>query len=209
MFPLKGAILLPRSMLPLNIFEPRYVMMVDEAIAGARVLAIVQPGQAQDPVESPADKDAPLRRVAGLGRITSFTETGDGRYLISLSGVCRCELHQEVAMGKSYRTFAVTYNAFGDDLQVGLGEEDVDREHLLTVLRNFLTARQMQTDWTAISRSTNEFLVNTLSMLSPYGPEEKQALLEAKDLKTRAHVLIALAEMQLAAPDDGSGSAIQ
>lgn len=208
-FPLRGAILLPRSLLPLNIFEPRYVAMVDAAIAGARAVAIVQPMSIEEGVESPVDNAAAIKRVGCLGRITSFTETGDGRYLISLNGIARCRFEREVTKDTTYRVFALAYDGFESDLVTGQGEEAVDRERLLTVLRNFLAAKQLQTDWSAISRSTNEFLVNTLSMISPYGPEERQALLEAPDLKTRSEVLIALAEMQLAAPDDGSGSALQ
>lgn len=209
MFPLRGAILLPRSLLSLNVFEPRYVTMVDHAIAGSRLLAIVQPAIVQDDIESPRDNTAPLRRIAGLGRITSFTETGDGRYLIALHGICRCSLGEEVTHDRPYRSFALDYEDWAADLQAGLGEEEVNREYLIEILQRFLAARHIHADWSAIGRSTAEFLVNTLSMISPCGPEEKQALLEAKDLKTRSEVLIALATMQLAAPDDGSGSAIQ
>lgn len=208
-FPLRGAILLPRIPLPLNIFEPRYLTMIDEALAGDRVIGIIQPKLVQDEVESPVDNTAPLRAMGGAGRITSYVETDDGRYLITLTGISRFEVESEAGSGRPYRICRVSYERFADDLVPGTGEDDVDRPHLLKALKAYLDANNMRADWQAINRSSNELLVNTLSMSSPYGPEEKQALLEAKDLKTRAEVLVALAEMDLATRGDGSGSAVQ
>lgn len=208
-FPLRGAILLPRIALPLNIFEPRYLEMIDDVMRGNRLIGMIQPLQAVDDTESPAGKGAPLRQTGAAGRITSYTETDDGRYLITLTGVCRFAVREEISTDRLYRCCAVDFAPFEADLTEGTGEDEVDRSHLLKVLKTYLDANDLKADWQAIHKSSNEFLVNTLSMISPYGPEEKQALLEAKSLKSRAEVLVALAEMQLAARDDGSGSTLQ
>ena len=208
-FPLRGAVLLPRGHMPLNIFEPRYLAMIDDALAGSRIIGISQPKLADSEGESPAGKAVPLREIGGAGRITAFQETDDGRYLITLTGVTRFKFEREDDQSKPYRLCSVSYDAFAADFAQGFGEETVDREHLLEVLRAYLEAQDMKADWSSIMRSSNEFLVNALSMLSPYGPEEKQALLEAPDLKARSEILVALAEMQMATPEDGSGSALQ
>lgn len=208
-FPLRGALLLPRVVMPLNIFEPRYISMVDDALSGSRIIGIVQPRLAGDDTESPAGKSVELRGIGTAGRLVAFNETDGNRYLITLAGVSRFEILSEVESPQDYRICEVSFDRFAGDLHRGLGEESVDRERLLSVLKAYLEAQSMKADWAAIGRSGNELLVNTLSMLSPHGPEEKQALLEAKDLATRAQILIALAEMQLAAPDDGSGTAMQ
>lgn len=209
LFPLRGAILLPRIALPLNIFEPRYLEMIDDVMRGNRLVGMIQPLQAVDDTESPEGKLAPLRQIGAAGRITSYTETDDGRYLITLTGVCRFTTIKEMSTDRLYRRSMVDFAAFASDLTEGLGEDDVDRSHLLKVLKTYLDANDLKADWQAIHKSSNEFLVNTLSMISPYGPEEKQALLEAETLRSRAEILVALAEMQLAARDDGSGSALQ
>lgn len=183
--------------------------MVDDALAGERIIGLIQPKLAQDDVESPPGKSVTLRETGGAGRITTFQETDDGRYLLTLTGVSRFKLTRELQLAKPYRTGEAVYDGFRKDLIKGFGEEEVDRDHLLTVLKAYLESQDLKADWNAITRSNNEFLVNALSMMSPYGPEEKQALLEAPDLKKRSEILVALAEMQMATPGDGSGSAIQ
>jgi Lon protease-like protein len=208
-FPLRGAILLPRIALPLNIFEPRYLEMIDDVMRGNRLIGMIQPLQAVDDTESPAGKDAELRQLGGAGRSTIYAETEDGHYLITLTGIGRFAIEHEISTDRAYRRCAVDFSPFESDLVDGAGEEEVDRLHLLKVLKTYLDVNELKADWQAIHRSSNEFLVNTLSMISPYGPEEKQALLEAGSLKSRAEILVALAEMQLAARDDGSGSALQ
>lgn len=207
LFPLRGAILLPGSTLPLNIFEPRYLELIDEVMSGARVLGIIQPaGDGDD--ESPRGKTVDLRRVGGAGRITSYQETDDGRFTIVVTGVCRFEIVGEAETGKAYRSATVSYDRFSGDLTRGLGEELVDRARLVQALRDYLAANNLKTDWSVIERAPSEFLVNALCVMSPYGPEEKQALLEASDLKTRAEVLVALAEME-SAMRGGSGGTLQ
>lgn len=208
-FPLRGVILLPRSTLPLNVFEPRYLELVNDTLAGNRLLGIIQPVSETEEDESPQGKTFPLRGVGSVGRLTAFSETDDGRILITMTGIGRFDIASEAETATPYRVCAVRYDRFADDLVHGRGEEAVDREGLLRVLRVYLKAHELSADWDSIERSSNELLVNTLSMISPYGPEEKQALLEAPDLKSRAEVLVALAEMELAARDDGSGTSLQ
>jgi uncharacterized protein len=208
-FPLQGCILLPRSSLPLNIFEPRYLQMVSDALTKDRVIGIVQPGGAVEDGESPEGKTCALREVGCIGRITAYNETDDGRILITLTGLARYTIVREQPTSMPYRLCHVSYEAYGADLIRGHGQEEVDWEKLLRILRTYLDARKLSADWPSIERSPAELLVNTLSMISPYGPEEKQALLEAPDLKQRAEVLMTLAQMDLARPEDGSGSSLQ
>ena len=206
-FPLRGTILLPRAVLPLNVFEPRYLAMLDDMIATSRVLAIVQPGDGEG--ESPAGKSVELRRVGCVGRVTAYQELDDGRLGISLTGIARCALASEVATTKPYRLCHMRFERFLGDFLPG-GEDEVDRQGLITALKAYLDAHQMRADWSAIANASNEWLVNSLAIVAPYGPEEKQALLEAPDLKARAEVLVALAEMELAAgAAGGSGSTLQ
>lgn len=207
LFPLRGAILLPRASLPLNIFEPRYLGMVDDTMRGGRIIGVIQPASPESQGdESPEGKDAPLRRVGCAGRLTMYQEQDDGRYLITLTGVARFEIADEAETDKPYRVAAVSYDRFASDLRVGHGEELVDRANLLRVLRLYLEANRLQADWRAIQRSSSEGLINALSVMSPYGQEEKQALLEAADLKARGDVLVALAEMELATKGQAGGT---
>ena len=206
-FPLLRTILLPRVALPLQVFEPRYLAMVDAAMASHRLLVIVQPAAIDG--ESPPGKTVPLRRVGCVGRLTAYQEFDDGRLGISLTGVCRCTLQAEVETDRLYRLWNVGYDRFLADF-VPEGEDTVDRQGLLAALKTYLEARQLRADWSAISKASNEWLVNSLSLAAPYGPEEKQALVEAPDLKARAEALVALAEMELAAgARGGTGSALQ
>lgn len=207
-FPLTGAILLPRVNLPLNLFEPRYLSMFDHALATHRLITMVQPGKESDATESSED-DPTVRHTGSVGRITGFQETDDGRYVLALTGICRCHLTREIETDAPFRTFELDYAQFETDLHEGAGAEDVDRDHLLSVLKTYLTANDLNADWDAIGTSNNEFLINTLAMISPYAPEEKQALLEASDLKARSDILIALAEMELAAGGNEPGSTLQ
>jgi len=209
LFPLRGAILLPRATLALNVFEPRYLLLVDYALAGDRLIGIVQPAPDAGEVESPSGKIFPLRRIGCAGRITSFSEGDDGRLMLSLTGISRFRMLQDVESDEPFRFGRVSFAEFATDFTSGHGEDDVDRPRLLTTLRNYLIANNLSADWDRIDSASNERLVNTLSILSPYGAEEKQALLEARDLKARAEALVALAEMELASRDDGSGTSIQ
>jgi uncharacterized protein len=208
-FPLRGAILLPRASLTLNVFEPRYLALVDHALAGNRLIGIVQPAPEAGNGESPQGKSFPLRRVGCAGRITSFVEHDDGRAVISLSGVARFCVGRDLGGQEPFRICYVGFASYGEDFVGGYGEDKVDRPRLIATLRSYLIANNLNADWERINNASTERLVNTLSILSPYGPEEKQCLLEARDLRARAEALIALAEMELAARDDGSGTSIQ
>ncbi len=207
-FPLRGAILLPRANLPLNVFEPRYLAMLDHVIATSRLLGIIQPLASEEEVESPQGSDVPLKAIGCAGRITAFQEHDDGRLTISLKGIARFRTIKERATGEPFRVFDVTYEDFSNDLTVGFGEDKVNRDELLSVLRRYLHAKRLEADWQAIEKAPTEFLVNALSTISPFGPEEKQALLEAKTLSHRAEVLAALATMELAS-DDRTGGGLQ
>lgn len=209
-FPLRGAILLPRATLPLNVFEPRYLEMLNDVISGHRILGILQPARTGSVVESesPAGKDVPLRAVGCAGRVSSYQELDDGRLAITLTGIIRFEVLAEAATDHPYRVVSISYDRFARDLTSGLGEEQVDRTGLLRVLKAYLDQNRLAADWTAIERASSESLINALSVMAPYGAEEKQALLEAPDLRARAEVLVALAEMEIAA-SGGSGGTIQ
>jgi uncharacterized protein len=208
-FPLRGAILLPRASLTLNVFEPRYLALVDHALAGTRLIGVVQPAPEAGNGESPQGKIFPLRRVGCAGRITSFTESEDGRVVVALAGVARFRIGRDVEGEEPFRVCQIDFAPYGEDFVSGYGEDDVDRPRLIATLRSYLIANNLNADWERINSASTERLVNTLSILSPYGPEEKQCLLEARDLRARAEALVALAEMELAARDDGSGTSLQ
>ena len=194
-FPLPGALLLPRGQMPLNIFEPRYLAMIDDALRdGHRLIGMIQPdGRQAGPIDTP-----PLYKVGCVGRITQLAESGDGRYLIELTGVSRFRIEEELKVNTDYRQCRVTYAPFADDFIPRKGEGAVDRDALIRALTDFMKANNMKADWQDIDQASNEVLVNALSMMSPYGPPEKQALLEAPDLKTRAELLVAITEIELA-----------
>lgn len=208
-FPLRGAILLPRATLTLNVFESRYLALVNNALTRDHLIGIIQPASESGTAESPRGKAFALRRIGCAGRITAFTESDEGRVIITLVGIARFRCRREIASEDPFRICAVDFASYEEDFLSGYGEEEVDRPRLLATLRNYLSANNLNADWDRISGADNERLVNTLSILSPYGPEEKQALLEAVDLRSRAEALIALAEMDLATRNDGAGSALQ
>jgi uncharacterized protein len=196
LFPLPGALLLPRGQMPLNIFEPRYLAMIDDALrSGHRLIGMIQP----DPAHPGPDQSKPhLFRVGCVGRITQFAESGDGRYLIQLTGIARFRVEEELAVDTSYRQCRAAYQPFIDDFTARKGEDEVDRKALLRALSAFLNANKLKADWEGIENAPNEALVNALAMMSPYGTAEKQAMLEAPDLKTRAEILVAVTEIELA-----------
>lgn len=204
-FPLSGALLLPGAQLPLNIFEPRYLSMLDDAMSSDRLIGVIQPALvdgtlARGPVED-------LCSVGCLGRITSFAETGDGRYIITLGGVCRFRIGEELNRRKPYRVCRIS--PFLGDLEAGDQSKEVDRKALLDSFRAYLEANDLEADWSSVERASTESLVNSLSMMSPYGPAEKQALLEADNLKIRAETLIAITEIALARDSDDHGPVLQ
>ena len=203
-FPLEGALLLPGGRMPLNIFEPRYLEMVDHVLGHARLIGMVQP-RLDGAVR--ADGEPLLSEVGCLGRLTSFAETGDGRCLISLQGVCRFRVASEITVKSPFRQCRIT--PFIADLDPEAGASEVDRTALLKAFRAYLKANDLDADWESVSRAENATLVNALAMMAPYGPAEKQALLEAPDLKSRAETLIAITEIELARDGDDFASSLQ
>lgn len=194
-FPLSGALLLPRGQMPLNIFEPRYLEMVDDALRdGHRMIGIIQP----DTTHSKSEDHPQLFRIGCVGRITQFGETGDGRYILELTGIARFKIVEELKVLTPYRQCKVDFFSFVDDFVARKGEDEVDRDAVIKTLSKFLKVNALRVDWDGINSAPNEALVNALAMMSPYGPAEKQALLEAPDLKTRAEILIAVTQMDLA-----------
>ncbi len=203
-FPLPGALLLPRGTMPLNIFEPRYLAMIDDALKGSRLIGMIQPE-----IDGPSDVVPALQKVGCAGRITQFAETGDGRCLITLTGVSRFRVLQEQATLTPYRLCEVDFGSYASDLVARAGEERTNREGVIRALRAFAEAKNLDMEWKGVHAAPTEALVNALAMMSPFGPREKQALLEAPDLPTRAEMLIAITEIELAREDDGSDTPLQ
>ena len=178
-----------------SIFEPRYISMFDDCLAGSRIIGVIQPSLEHDQsVERPVGD---LCAVGCLGRILGYGETGDGRYVLTLGGICRFRVRSEVTdPARSYRVCRIEPEI--SDLSARDMGESVDREELLRSFRAYLEANNLEVDWKSVEKASNATLVNSLSMMSPYGPAEKQALLEARDIKARADTLIAITEMVLA-----------
>lgn len=190
LFPLGGALLLPRANLPLHIFEPRYLAMFEDALkTPERLIGMIQPQTRQDP-------DG-LHKIGCVGRITQFAETEDGRYMITLTGISRFRLREEVSGFVPYRRAEVSWSDFKADRAPEAGEFRFERRALLELLRRFFCERNLQTDWETLEQAEDELLINSLSMLLDFEAEEKQALLEAPTLESRLETLIALMEFAM------------
>lgn len=188
-FPLSEVLLLPGGMLPLNIFEPRYLSMVEAALRSDRMIGMIQPLEASD-----MGGDPPLYETGCAGRIRRFEETPDGRYLISLKGVCRFRIARELAAEDGYRRVEADWEPFESDLKSQPGTF-LDRTRLFPALRSYFKLHGMQADWDTLGEAPDERLVTCLSMICPFGAPEKQALLEAPNLRERAEILTTLVEM--------------
>jgi Lon protease-like protein len=188
-FPLTGALLLPRGGLPLTVFEPRYLAMVDDAIAGTRLIGMIQPTEPEEQSLKPA-----LSQVGCLGRITAFKESEDHRYQVTLTGICRFAVVAELVVDTPYRQVDADYTRFACDLALN-EESDLPRDRLMVALKNYLTRRELKADWQSVMNAPPEHLVNALAMLCPFEPAEKQALLEAPGWSERVATLVALLEM--------------
>ena len=198
-FPRSGVLLLPSGRLPLNIFEPRYLAMIEDCLAERRLLGIMQPdASAHDDDARPA-----LFRVGCLGRLSSFSETEDGRYLITVTGLVRFAVAEEVAMQRGYRRVRADYARFVADLDPAPAPAPVPRDALMTELRGFFSRTGLDANWDAVRRMPDDMLVVTLAMACPFHPLEKQALLEAPTLADRADTLIALLRMGGRDDEDG------
>jgi hypothetical protein len=190
-FPLAGALLLPHGKLPLNIFEPRYLALVEDALAAGRMFGMIQP----DPHAPEGPAGPGLFRIGCLGRLSSFSETDDGRYLITLTGLTRFTIGAELPMRRGYRRVRADLGPFLSDLGLTPSKLGVERETLLAALRGYFAGRSIEANWDAIRRMPDEALVVTLAMVCPFEPVEKQALLEAPDDAERSTTLLALLQM--------------
>lgn len=198
LFPLAGAILFPRGAIPLNVFEPRYLNMIDDALSGHRLIGMIQPARLEEAAPTPS-----LNEVGTAGRITSFAETDDGRYLVTLTGIMRFRVVRELSGGTPYRQAIVNYDDFANDLYAS--RADIDRERLRVALEHFVDTHGFDADWSAVDEASPETLVNAVSVLCPFEPQAKQALLEAPSIVERCDALITLLEWSA----DGAGGALQ
>lgn len=194
-FPLSGALLLPGGQLPLNLFEPRYLEMFNDALKDDRLIGMVQPLGEPTIAQEVSTDNLDLYEMGCVGRITAFQETGDGRILVNLSGICRYRLHGEADNNHQYRQFRPEYLL--EDLIEPQEPFNVDRERLLETFKRYLDHNSLEADWESVEDTKTDQLVNSLCMMSPYGPAEKQALLEAETLEKRAEALIAMTDMEL------------
>lgn len=195
-FPLPSALLLPRSRLPLHIFEPRYLAMIDDALkTDTRLITMIQPNPGRD------GDDNGLHAIGCAGRITQFSETEDGRYMLTLTGLSRCRIIQEVEGFTPYRRCEVSWDGFELDQSPPAKDQKFDRDSFLNLLSKYFTARDLSTDWESLKEADDELLVNSLAMLLDFEPEDKQALLEAPCLSTRRETLVTLMEFALRSGD--------
>lgn len=196
-FPLPGALMLPRARLPLHIFEPRYLQMIEDTMKTShRLIGLVQP------YEMPKSGEQKLHHIGCAGRLTQFSETEDGRYMITLGGVSRFRIQQEVSGFAPYRRCDVSWDGFSADMGPTETDKAFDRDSFLDLLNRYFEAQDLSTDWDSLKDAEDELLINSLSMLCPFDPEEKQALLEAPSLSTRRETLVTLLEFALAAGSD-------
>ena len=190
-FPLPGALLLPRARLPLHIFEPRYLAMLEDCMKTPhRLIGMIQPREVPN-------GEKRLHAIGCAGRLTGFSETEDGRYMISLTGASRFRVKEEVAGFAPYRKCQVDWAPFGRDLGPAEVDGGFDRKSFLDLLARFFEAQQLSTDWSSLKEADGELLINALSMLCPFTPEDKQALLEAPSLSTRRETIVTLIEFAL------------
>lgn len=201
LFPLSGALLLPGTHRPLNVFEPRFVDMLDESLAGNRLIGLIQP---RDTSEEAPRGAVPLERIGCIGRVTHFEEQAENRYFIILEGLCRFAIAEELAVATPYRQARIDTSDFAGDFTPSLGEDAVDRQHLVSVLAAYAEFSEVDVDWDEIEQMGTGELINLAAMLGPHGALEKQALLEAQTLLERAETLIALAEIEMARARSGT-----
>ncbi len=200
-FPLAGAVLLPRARLPLNIFEPRYLAMIEDVLGQGRIIGMIQPNAP----ENQEGTTPPIFNVGCAGRITSFTETEDGRFLIGLTGICRFAVTEELPLETPYRRVKADWLKFGTDTAEP-EDADIDRKRLAAILQHYFKLQGIAADWNAVQNTPNDLLVSSLVMICPLAPNEKQALLEAPDLTKRADMLMALLEMASMPQSEGESA---
>lgn len=196
-FPLSGALMLPRARLPLHIFEPRYLAMLDDALKqDGRLIGLIQP------CEVPGRDGPGLQRIGCAGRITQFSETEDGRYMITLTGISRFRVVDEVEGFQAYRRCRVSWGGFERDLDGVETDKGFYRPGFMDLLERYFDAEELSVDWATLKDADDELLINSLSMLLDLGPEDRQALLEAPSLSTRRETLVTLIEYALRGPNE-------
>ncbi|MBC7136874.1 MAG: LON peptidase substrate-binding domain-containing protein [Oceanibaculum nanhaiense] len=201
-FPLSGVLLLPRGRLPLNIFEPRYLAMTRDALAGDRLIGMVQPKPGPDGHKAGDSGAAEIYPVGCAGRLTAFAETDDGRYLITLTGFCRFQVQEELPLKQGYRSVRVDWSGYAADREMA-APSGLRRDDFESTLAHYFRLYGIQADWATIKEAPDERLITSLAMICPFAPTEKQALLEAPTLADRARVIHTLIEMAVA--ERGSG----
>ncbi len=198
LFPLPGALLLPRARLPLHLFEPRYLAMLDDVLKSSdRLIGMIQPR------DVPGSNEKRLHAIGCAGRVTAFSETEDGRYMITLTGISRFRVAREVEEFSPYRRAEVDWAPFNRDLGAQESDPEFQRKPFLALLGRYFQAQELSTDWGSLKEADDELLINSLSMLCPLPPEDRQALLEAPTLTTRRETLVTLFEFALRGGTDG------
>ena len=203
-FPLSGVVLMPFGHLPLHIFEPRYLNMIDDTLGGSRIIALAQP---RLPFDNPVPSDAALYDIGTAGRIISFADPGNGRYHITLEGLARFRIQSviEPDAARGYRSVVADFSAFQDDLQPTQLEDGPERARILALLREYFSDKEIDADWDSVSEAPYEALISSLVMTCPFEPGEKQALLECKNHFERARMLVSLFEVSIENPVTPSG----
>ncbi|MGH6717697.1 MAG: LON peptidase substrate-binding domain-containing protein [Alphaproteobacteria bacterium] len=204
LFPLPGVLLLPRGRLPLNVFEPRYLAMTEHALGSGRLIGMIQPADPEASLAiNPGGPQAKVYDVGCAGRITQFSETDDGRYLVTLTGVSRFRVAAELALAQAgYRSARVAWDAFAAD-RAEPETAPIDREALLAALKAYFERRKLAANWDSVVKASDEALITALAMACPFDPSEKQALLESPDLARRAKLLLTLFRIGAAGAGDG------
>jgi Lon protease-like protein len=190
-FPLDKCVLLPKAILPLNIFEPKYLQMIEDAIKSGKYIGIIQPSISKE-------ENNDTEKVGCLGKISTYVENDDGTLIVKLTGICRFNILEKLKSNKKYKQMKVSYQLFKGDLQMNDPIKSVDRDKLLNVISDYLNVNDLTTDWSIITDTDTEILINAFAMLSPFSSKEKQALLEATNIENRSEILIALSEISIA-----------
>ena len=201
-FPIDKCVCLPKAILPLNIFEPRYLEMIEDAMKSDKYIGIIQPSISKK-------ENSDTEEVGCLGKISTYVENDDGTLIVKLTGVCRFNINEKLDSDSAYNQMRVSYNQFKDDLKLNDPIKSIDRDKLLNVISDYLNVNDLTTDWSVITDTDTEILINAFAMLSPFSSEEKQALLEAKNIENRSEILIALSEMSIASRNDKKNNFIQ
>ena len=201
-FPLDKCVLLPKAILPLNIFEPKYLQMIEDAMKSGKYIGIIQPSISKE-------ENNDTEKVGCLGKISTYVENDDGTLIVKLTGIGRFNILEKLKSNKKYKQMKVSYQLFKGDLQINDPIKSVDRDKLLNVISDYLNVNDLTTDWSIITDTDTEILINAFAMLSPFSSKEKQALLEATNIENRSEILIALSEISIASRNNKKNNFMQ